>query len=121
MHTIDTSVVIEASPQEVWAVIVDFGRYEEWNPFILKAGGQAVVGTTLRLHIRTPGDDGMTHRPTVVIAEPAKHLQWLGKVAIPGLLAARHDFILEPRGEGTSLEGFVCPARIASVGARSAR
>lgn len=45
----------------------------------------------------------MTHQPTVMIATPGRHLQWLGKVAIPGLLSGRHEFILEPVGEGTIL------------------
>ncbi|MEO3858263.1 SRPBCC domain-containing protein [Acrocarpospora sp. B8E8] len=101
MHTIDTGLIIKAAPAEVWAVIADFGSYAEWNPFILRAEGEAVEGSTLRLHIRPPGEKGMTHQPTVLIAEPARRLCWLGKVSVPGLFAARHEFILEPIDEGT--------------------
>ncbi|GAA5037462.1 hypothetical protein HNP84_003135 [Thermocatellispora tengchongensis] len=101
MRTIDTSIVIEAPPQAVWDVLADFAGYAEWNPFIVRAEGEAVAGSVLSLHIRPPGGAGMTHHPTVLVAEPARHLRWLGKVAIPGLLAARHDFILEPHGQGT--------------------
>jgi hypothetical protein len=103
VHTIESSIVINTAPQEVWAVIVDFGSYAEWNPFILRAEGEAAVGTTLKLYIEPPGGKGMTHQPTVLVAEPARHLRWLGKVALPGLFAARHDFILEPVPEGTRL------------------
>lgn len=103
MRTIETTVVIGAPPQDVWAVITDFGRYEEWNPFILHAEGEAVAGSTLRLHIRPPGGKGMTHQPTVLIAEPPRQLRWLGRVAVPGLFSACHDFLLEPTAEGTRL------------------
>ncbi|GAA3815660.1 SRPBCC domain-containing protein [Sphaerisporangium flaviroseum] len=103
MHTIDTSIVITVPPQKVWDVLVDFGTYAEWNPFIRRAEGAAVAGGTLKLYIEPPGGKGMTHHPTVLVAQPARHLRWLGKVAVPGLLAARHDFILEPIDEGTRL------------------
>jgi hypothetical protein len=103
MRTIDTSIVIETPPQRVWDVIVDFDRYAEWNPFILQAEGEAVVGSIVKLHIRPPGGKGMTHHPTILVAQSARHLQWLGKVAIPGLFAARHEFILQPITEGTLL------------------
>jgi hypothetical protein len=103
MRVIDSSIEIAATPEEVWAIITDFGKYEEWNPFILHAEGEAVAGATLRLHIRPPGGTGMTHQPTVLVAEPARHLRWLGRTSIPWLLSARHDFVLEPIGEGTRL------------------
>jgi hypothetical protein len=45
----------------------------------------------------------MTHRPTVLVAEPGRYLRWLGKLALPGLFAARHEFLLEPAGAGTRL------------------
>lgn len=109
MHTIDTVITIEAEPETVWSILVDFARYEEWNPFILRGTGQAVVGQTLKVDIRPPGDKEMTHQPTVITVEPARHLAWLGKVSIPGILAARHEFVLEPAGTGTELrqkEGF---------------
>jgi hypothetical protein len=103
VHTIDTVVIIKAAPHEVWAVIAEFERYAEWNPFILRAEGDAVAGSTVRLYIQPPGGKGMTHHPTILIAEPARHLRWLGKVSVPGMFAAQHDFILDPIGEGTRL------------------
>lgn len=103
MYTIDTSVVIGCPPHAVWGVIADFAAYQEWNPFILHAAGEAVAGQTLMLYIRPPGERGMTHRPTVTIAEPGRHLQWLGSHAVPGLFTARHEFLLEPVDEKGTL------------------
>lgn len=103
MRTIESSIVIAAAPERVWTILVDFARYAEWNPFIPRAEGRPVVGATLTLFIRPPGEKGMTHQPTVLVADRAGELQWLGKVAVPGLLSARHSFTLESVGEGTRL------------------
>ncbi|MEU9884845.1 SRPBCC family protein [Sphaerisporangium sp. NPDC051011] len=54
-HTIDTSITIRATPAQVWAILTDFGAYESWNPFILRARGEAVVGGTVALHIPIRG------------------------------------------------------------------
>ncbi|MEO3814220.1 SRPBCC domain-containing protein [Sphaerisporangium sp. B11E5] len=103
MRVIDSSIEIAAAPEEVWAVLTDFSRYEEWNPFVIRAEGEATVGTTLTLDIRPPGGTASTHHPTVRIAEPGRHLRWLGTAGKPWLLSARHDFVLEPAGTGTRL------------------
>jgi hypothetical protein len=115
VRIIDTSIMISSPPERVWEILVDFARYEEWNPFILRAEGEPTTGTTLKVHIQPPGDKGMTHQPTVQVAEPARHLQWLGKVAIPGMFSGRHEFILEAAEGGTLLRqreefgGFLVP------------
>ena len=106
MYTIDTSVMIAASPHRVWEVLVDFPRYPEWNPFIRRAEGDPEVGATLMVLIQPPGADAMTHHPTVQIVEPGRRLQWLGKASVPGLFHARHEFILRPADGSTSLRHY---------------
>lgn len=101
MHTIDTSITIAAEPATVWAIIVDFDRYREWNPFILKASGETVVGAVLTVEIKPPGDRAMTHRPTVITVEPGRRLRWLGKLPVPGMFSAQHEFVVRENGDGT--------------------
>ncbi|MET0135548.1 MAG: SRPBCC domain-containing protein [Kibdelosporangium sp.] len=103
MRTIDTTITIAAPPGTVWDVLVDFGSYHEWNPFIRKGAGDPVAGTRLTLDIQPPGDKLMTHHPIIQVAEPGRHLQWLGVFKTPLLLAARHEFVLEAEGDGTKL------------------
>ncbi|MGB0143080.1 MAG: SRPBCC family protein, partial [Luminiphilus sp.] len=38
------TVQIAAPAQAVWDVLVDFGRYREWNPFCVEASGVLEVG-----------------------------------------------------------------------------
>ncbi|GAA4663069.1 SRPBCC domain-containing protein [Amycolatopsis dongchuanensis] len=101
MRILDTAITIGAPPEAIWAVLTDFARYEEWNPFIRRGEGEAVNGSTLTLDIEPPGELRRTHRPVVLAAEPGRRLVWLGR--IPVLLAGRHEFVLEPDGAGTRL------------------
>jgi hypothetical protein len=103
MHRIETSVDIAATPQTVWGVLADLASYEQWNPFILRAAGDLTAGRPISVFVRPPGEKGMTHQPTIVVAEPGHRLQWLGRVAVPGLFSARHEFVLEPFAGGTRL------------------
>jgi hypothetical protein len=103
MYTVETTIAIAAPPAKVWGVLVDFESYHEWNPFIRKGAGEAAAGSELTLEIQPPGDKAMTHHPTVTVAEPDRHLQWLGVARTPLLFSGRHEFILEPEGEGTML------------------
>lgn len=103
MHTVDTAITIAAPPETVWETIVAFDKYHEWNPFILNGEGEPVVGSQLKLEMQPPGEKAMTHHPIVQVAEPGRHLQWLGTVKSPRLFAARHEFVLEPDGDGTLL------------------
>ena len=102
-HTIDTSITIAAPPDAVWSVLVDLDRYHEWNPFVVEAAGEPTVGSVLTVRIMPPGDRATTHRPTVVAVEPGRLLRWHGRVAVPGLFDARHEFAVDPQGDGTLL------------------
>ena len=103
MRTVDTTITIHAPPEKVWDVIVDFSSCHEWNPFIRAAAGNAVVGSTLTVEIQPSGEKAMTHQPTVTIVRANRHLQWLGKVSVPGVFAGRHEFLLDAEGSSTRL------------------
>ena len=55
MRVANASILIDAPIETVWGVVVDVGRYDEWNPFVERIdvlGDAPVVGTDLRLHVR---------------------------------------------------------------------
>ena len=43
------AVVVEASRERIWALLTEFDGYDEWNPYITRASGNAAEGTTLEL------------------------------------------------------------------------
>ncbi|WP_338696852.1 SRPBCC domain-containing protein [Streptomyces sp. Q6] len=103
MRRISTEVVIDGSPEDVWAVLTDFGRFPEWNPFIVEAKGETVPGEQLDLTFRQASGRHMVIKPTVVAAEPGRELRWRGRLWLPGIFDGEHLFELKPRPDGGTL------------------
>ena len=91
-------VEVEASPERVWEVLIDFAAYRQWNPFIVQASGDAVPGHRLELHMRLSGRRTTTFRPEVLEADPGRALRWLGRLLVPGLFDGEHSFTIQPTG-----------------------
>ena len=55
MHRITTEIDIAAPAREVWAVLMDFASYGEWNPFIIGLEGRPEAGARLEARLQLPG------------------------------------------------------------------
>ena len=101
-ESIRSEIAIAATPERVWAVLMDFGSYPSWNPFIQSIAGDVRVGGSLVVRIVPPGGSGMTFKPIVTeLREPAV-LEWLGHLIVPGIFDGRHRFELTPQSDGTT-------------------
>jgi len=100
---IDTQIVINATPFQVWQVLSDTANYPAWNSFIQKFEGSLLAGHRLRVTIAPDGKSGMEFAPTMLIAEPAKHAAWRGVLGVRGLFDGEHHFELEAQEDGTTL------------------
>ena len=78
MKHLHTEIQIEADPAEVWAVLTDFDRYPDWNPFIVDVRGDAEPGERLRVTLSPPGGRRITMRPTVTDAGARSGLRVVG-------------------------------------------
>ncbi|MGI5195690.1 SRPBCC family protein [Streptomyces sp. CA-288835] len=102
MRRISSTVYIRATADQVWAVLTDFERFHEWNPFLVEAAGRAVPGARLTLRFQLPGSGRqMVFRPTVLESEPGRLLRWRGRFGVPGVFDGVHSFELSPRDGGT--------------------
>lgn len=99
---ISTEIVINATPQKIWAILTDFDNYSRWNPFIKSITGPVAVGNTITTRIEPPEAQGMTFKPTVLVFEANKEFRWRGKLIIPGLFDGEHIFQLTDNGNGTT-------------------
>jgi hypothetical protein len=99
---ISTEIVINATPQKIWAILTDFDKYPRWNPFIKSITGPVVVGNTITARIEPPDGQGMTFQPKVLVFEANKEFRWRGKLFIPGLFDGEHIFQLTDNGNGTT-------------------
>jgi hypothetical protein len=102
MQTLHAEIEIDAPAARVWQVVSDFGRYVEWNPFILRAAGEQRVGERLDITIVAPGMKPVGFRPRVLDLEPGRLIRWKGEYKVPGLFDGRHALIVDPLDEGRS-------------------
>jgi hypothetical protein len=100
MREIRTEIDIEATPDAVWATLVDFAAFEQWNPFISNASGTLREGERLKVTLAPPGKRGFRFTPVVVAADPGKRLVWRGTLGFKGLFDGEHQFELEGLPEG---------------------
>lgn len=97
MKELRTEIEIAASPQKVWKILTEFGKYEQWNPFIRKATGHAKEGEKIEIHVETPGGKHRKYEPTITKVEENRELRWLGKSFV---LNGEHIFAIEQLDQG---------------------
>jgi len=111
--TLQTQVEINAPAREVRAILYDFADYPKWNPYITKVDGAVAEGNQVYLTVKPDGKPELTGGATIVSAT-ADHLSWVGSglsgiesgsisMSIPGILSARHDFIIQELGPDRTL------------------
>ena len=66
MQSLHAAVEIDAPAERVWQVVGDFGRYSDWNQFIVRATGEPHVGERLDITIAAPGMKPVSFRPRVL-------------------------------------------------------
>ena len=101
MKQINTEIEIAAAPAVVWEILTELDEFENWNPFVVEANGDVAVGEKLVVSIQPPGKKAQTFRPTVTVVDPERKFEWLGKLGVSGVFDGRHQYILEPSGDGT--------------------
>src|SRR2546425_2855195 len=98
MLELRTEIEIDAPAERVWAVLLDFERFPDWNPFIRAIGRQALVGSRLEVLLGASGTGLMRFRPTGKAVVPTRELRWLGRLGPPRLFDGEHIFQIEPLG-----------------------
>jgi hypothetical protein len=102
MKELKTEILISATPQKVWAILIDFQNYPVWNPFIRSVKGNIVVGRKITIRLEPPEANGMTFKPKILAFEKYKELRWIGHLLFPGLFDGEHKFELIDNENGTT-------------------
>jgi hypothetical protein len=103
-RTVETYVDIDAPPQQVWDVLVDFPAWPDWNPFIPKVDGSLEVGQTLHITVTPPGRKPSRFPPVfgscaVWVVRPCEEILWGG--GFFGIFfRGDHALLLEPLPQG---------------------
>lgn len=98
---VHTEITINASSEEVWKVLTDTEKYNEWNPTMQIVSGSLKEGN--KVLYKFTQDIGNTYDIPVMVKqiEPNKLLNQTG--GYPFILAYNHKYILEPEGKGTKV------------------
>ena len=96
-----TEIEIDSTAEKVWAALMDFEEYPNWNPMIREASGQAAPGEQLEVFIQAEGTKGMAFKPTVVKVDENREFRWLGKLGVRGIFDGEHIFTIETVDENT--------------------
>jgi hypothetical protein len=102
VRTMSAAIDIDASPEQVWAVLTDLDSYREWNPVFVEAGGNVAEGQRIRLRSKHPANGRlMTVKPKITAVQPGAELRWAA--GLPGFISGEHAFTLTPTDSGTRL------------------
>lgn len=99
-RTIETVIIIDATPEKVYSIMSNLEAYVEWSPFIKSISGNLIVGEELNVFIQPVGERGMTFKPLVLKVERNKEIRWIGKLGMTGIFDGEHYFILEGTTDG---------------------
>ncbi|OVE85191.1 SRPBCC domain-containing protein [Natronolimnobius baerhuensis] len=104
MEQIELFEEIDAPPEVVWNVLLEFDSYPEWNPFVRAIEGVPATGEQLEVRIEPPDSRGMTFKPTVIAVDDKRRLAWAGRLIVPFVFDGYHEFHLEPLDDDGAAE-----------------
>lgn len=123
MRSIKTEVIIDASPKDVWNVLMDHQNYADWNPFIKHISGSTKEGEYLNVMIQNADKDLMKFEPKVITNLENQEFRWKGKLFVEGLFDGEHYFILQQVSsnktkfiQGENFTGLLSGALIKMIG-----
>lgn len=91
-----TEVEINASEEQVWAIISDLESYSEWNPFMKEAQGKLNVGEKLLMKLQNGSLKLDPFEPTLLQVIPGMEINWIGRAAnIPRIFDGNHHLVIQ--------------------------
>jgi hypothetical protein len=94
---VQMETMIAAEPSEIWAILLRFEDYPNWNPYITSIEGKAEKGKRLHIHIDGKEKD-YDFKAKVLEMNPDSAFAWGGGALF--FFKARHYFRLEQIAPG---------------------
>ena len=102
--SVRAEIVIQAPPEEVWAVITDPTSYPEWNPIFVSYDGEFAQGNQIALQLKMGESDPVGVQVEVKDFVPKEWMHQGG--GIPLILTYDHNWYLEAAPEGTKVTQY---------------
>lgn len=98
-YRIYTEIYIDATPEEVWEVLVDTESYKKWSEFMVDITGEIrdseVIGVSFKLNPKSDKTISISHKISV---DYGKKFLWSEKG--PGGILDDHHFSIERQRDG---------------------
>ncbi len=97
MKTFSVSTIIQATPDVVWALLVDGAQWTAWNPTIEKVEGTIAPGGKLKVYTKL--SPGRAFPVRVSEFAPPRRMVWTGGMPF-GLFQGVRSYVLSPVSDG---------------------
>jgi hypothetical protein len=99
MKSFEASSVISATPDRIWAILVDGAHYPDWDSGVLRVEGKIAPGETIK--VVSGANPGRTFPVKVSEFNPTTSMTWSGGMPL-GLFKGVRTFTLTSAGDGTT-------------------
>jgi hypothetical protein len=98
MKSYEVAETIDASPDEVWAVVEDIARYPDWDSGVERVEGRLAQGEKIKVY--SEANPGRAFPVTVTELTPGRGMTWSGGMPL-GLFKGVRTYRLAAEGGGT--------------------
>ena len=99
MLTYEAAETINATPEQVWAILGDVARYPDWDSGVERVEGEIAPGATLKVY--SEANPGRAFPVKVADLEPGSGMTWRGGMPL-GLFKGVRTFRLTPARAGAT-------------------
>lgn len=98
-HIIHTDIIIDTSPDVVWAVLTDTDSYDNWAAFLVGIEGEILDGAKIKTVFQiNPAKDKLTRIDHTISVKDGQEFYWAEKGL--GGIHDNHHFKVEPTSNG---------------------
>jgi hypothetical protein len=99
MKWFEASSQINATPERIWAVLVDGAHYRDWDSGVVSVDGTIGPGETIK--VVSAASPSRTFPVKVTTFQPTTAMTWSGGMPL-GLFKGVRTFTLSPAGDGST-------------------
>jgi hypothetical protein len=99
MKSYEATSVIDATPEQIWAILTDAPGYSTWDSGVVRIEGNVAPGK--RIKVVSEANPGRSFPVTVSEFAPGQRMTWTGGMPL-GLFKGVRTFTLSPQGTGTT-------------------
>ncbi|MEO1069670.1 MAG: SRPBCC domain-containing protein [Cyanobacteria bacterium J06638_6] len=98
MKAFSTSILIDATADTVWNILIDTPRWPDWNTTIDKVEGNIAAGEQVTVYSKI--SPGRAFPLEVTEFEPPRRMVWSGGMPL-GLFTGKRTYTLTPRDDNS--------------------